>query len=204
MTARTPNQILVDFRRRHGARILAAAAAAARSATIGRDVKFLRQAALLLPSAFLLDVLVFLLTHGREDPGFGAYPFFQAWAGEAPAAPEIRFLEQALVFFVPRTSWCCSSSSGSHWRSGRSSESAEAAPSRYGRAFGAAFPVLFFVASVVAMLAAERAALEQAPGLADRAPARGVGALRRRGRRASIPAAARGRRSRFCGRRAPA
>ena len=36
-----------------------------------RAVTFLRQIALLLPSAFLVGVLLFLLTHGRGDPGFG-------------------------------------------------------------------------------------------------------------------------------------
>ena len=88
------------FSKLHGARILATARRV-KSATIARDVRFLRQAALLLPSAFLLNVLVFLLTHGRDDPGFGAYPFFQSWAGDAPTAPESRFFEQSLVFFVP-------------------------------------------------------------------------------------------------------
>ena len=62
-----------------------------------RETSILRQAALLLPSAFLLVVLIFLLTHGRKDPGFGTYPFFQRWAGDRveSAAPEARFLEQA-------------------------------------------------------------------------------------------------------------
>ena len=69
---------------------------------MGRDVRFLRQAALLLPSACLIDVLVFLLSHGRKGPGFGTYPFFQQWVGDAAAAaPEMRVLEQALVFFLP-------------------------------------------------------------------------------------------------------
>ena len=64
---------------------------------------FFRQAALLLPSAFLLAVLLFLMTHGRSDPGFGVYPFFEAWVGSALAAtfPEGRFVEQALLFFLP-------------------------------------------------------------------------------------------------------
>ena len=59
-----------------------------------RDVRFLRQAALLLPSAFLLSVLLFLLTHGRQDPGYGAYPFFQEWAGETVfgTSPEARLV----------------------------------------------------------------------------------------------------------------
>lgn len=64
---------------------------------------FFRQAALLLPSAFLLGVLLFLVTHAHEDPGFGAYPFFEQWAGGAlvSSSPEGRFVEQAMLFFVP-------------------------------------------------------------------------------------------------------
>jgi hypothetical protein len=123
-------------------------------------VKFLRQAALLLPSAFLLNVLVFLLTHGRDDPGFGVYPFFQAWA------PESRFFEQALVFFVPAyvlglvfilgvTVAERALFGGPRPRPG---------PSRYRRAFGLAFPPLFLLASVVVFWVGEKAALRQAPG----------------------------------------
>jgi len=66
-------------------------------------VTFLRQAALLLPSAFLIAVLFFLLTHGRQDPGFGSYAFLQEWSeGQVIAkSPEGRFVEQAGVFFLP-------------------------------------------------------------------------------------------------------
>jgi cellobiose-specific phosphotransferase system component IIC len=64
-------------------------------------VRFFRHSALLLPSAFLLGVLLFLLTHGREDPGFATYPFFEQWSGSRSSTPEFRFLEQALVFFLP-------------------------------------------------------------------------------------------------------
>ncbi len=128
-------------------------------------MRFLRQAALLLPSAFLLDVLVFLLTHGRDDPGFGAYPFFQSWAGDAPAAPESRFFEQSLVFFVPAYVLALLLILGVTLAE-RSlfGAAARRPPSRYGRAFGAAFPALFFAASVALMLLAERQALRQAPG----------------------------------------
>jgi hypothetical protein len=134
------------------------------SATIAAYVKFLRQAALLLPSAFLLNVLVFLLTHGRDDPGFGVYPFFQPYAGEA-TAPESRFFEQALVFFVPAYVLCIvfilsvtlAERALFGGRKGR-------AASRYGRAFAMAFPPLFFAASVVLFWVAERQALRQAPG----------------------------------------
>ncbi len=64
---------------------------------------FFRQAALLLPSAFLIGVLLFLLTHGHQDPGFGTYPFFEQWGGGAlvSATPEGRFVQQSLLFFVP-------------------------------------------------------------------------------------------------------
>jgi len=127
-------------------------------------VKFLRQAALLLPSAFLLNVLVFLLTHGRDDPGFGVYPFFQAWTGDS-AAPESRFFTQALLFFVPAYVLCLvfvlsitlaerSLFGGAPRRE----------PSRYGRAFAIAFPALFFAASVVLFWVGEKEALRQAPG----------------------------------------
>lgn len=68
-----------------------------------RDVTFFRQAALLLPSAFLVALLLFLLTHPRTDPGFGTYPFFEERAGlkAAAAAPEVRFSAQSFLFFAP-------------------------------------------------------------------------------------------------------
>jgi len=130
-------------------------------------VRFLRQAALLLPSAFLLNVLVFLLTHGRSDPGFATYPFFQSWAGDAAtnAAPEARFLEQALVFFVPAYAvtliFILSVAVAERAIFGRAR-----APktSTYRRAFHAAFPALFLLASAALMVLGERAALSQAPG----------------------------------------
>ena len=128
-------------------------------------MKFLRQASLLLPSAFLLNVLVFLLTHGRDDPGFGVYPFFQAWTGDAAPAPESRFLLQSLVFFAPAYAVCLfvilSVSLAERAVFGKRKRPT---PSLYARAFGAAFPVLFFVASAVLMWIAEREALKQAPG----------------------------------------
>lgn len=66
-------------------------------------MSFLRQTALLLPSAFLAGVLFFLVTHGRTDPGFGTYPFFQEWseAHRTTLSPEARFVAQAAVFFLP-------------------------------------------------------------------------------------------------------
>lgn len=64
---------------------------------------FLRQAALLLPSAFLLALLLFLVTHPKNDPGFGTYPFFEELAGSwaSSSAPEVRFAAQSSLFFVP-------------------------------------------------------------------------------------------------------
>ncbi len=127
-------------------------------------MKFLRQAALLLPSAFLLNVLAFLLTHGRDDPGFGVYPFFQSWAGDA-SAPESRFFEQGLVFFAPAYVLCLVfilsvSLAERALFGGRKRR----APSRYGRAFAIVFPGLFLAASVVLFWVGEKAALRQAPG----------------------------------------
>ena len=127
-------------------------------------MRFLRQAALLLPSAFLLNVLVFLLTHGRDDPGFGAYPFFQSWAGDSPA-PESRFFEQALVFFGPAYVLTLLVVLGIALAERALFGAARRrAPSSYGRAFGAAFPAVFFAASVLLMMLAEREALKIAPG----------------------------------------
>ncbi len=128
-------------------------------------MKFLRQAALLLPSAFLLNVLVFLLTHGRDDPGFGVYPFFQAWAGDPPPAPESRFFEQALVFFVPGYVLCLLFILGVSLAERALFGGPRRRPaSRYGRAFGMAFPPLFLLASVVVFWVGEKEALRHAPG----------------------------------------
>jgi hypothetical protein len=131
------------------------------------DVRFLRHTALLLPSAFLLNVLLFLLTHGRSDPGFGTYPFFRNWLGESAAsmAPETRFLEQASIFFVPAyvvallfiLSVALAERAVFGPRKRRK-------PSGYGRAFGAAFPVLFLVSSALLMWLAGGYAARYAPG----------------------------------------
>ncbi len=134
---------------------------------MGRVVRFLRQAALLLPSAFLLVVLVFLLTHGRKDPGFGTYPFFQEWLGDrvASAAPELRFLEQALVFFLPAyvMSLLFILAIAVAERSLFGRRKARKAGG-FGRAFAATYPAFFLVGSAVVMWVAERGALRQAPG----------------------------------------
>lgn len=129
-------------------------------------MRFLRQAALLLPSAFLLNVLMFLLTHGRKDPGFGTYPFFQEWVGEAAvAAPEVRFLQQALVFFVPAylatLLFILTVALAERVLFGPLSKRRA---SGYGRAFAASYPALLLVASGALMWFGEKAALRQAPG----------------------------------------
>ena len=130
-------------------------------------MRFLRQAALLLPSAFLLGILLFLLTHGRRDPGYGSYPFFQEWAGEGVFAtsPEARFLGQASVFFIPAylvtLFFLFAISLGERALFGR--KKARKAGG-FGRAFSVTYPVLFLLCSVVAMWIGEKAALRQAPG----------------------------------------
>ena len=48
-----------------------------------RPVTFFRQIALLLPSAFLLGVLLFLLTHGRGDAGLRRLSAVESWGGGA-------------------------------------------------------------------------------------------------------------------------
>jgi hypothetical protein len=132
-----------------------------------RDVKFLRQAALILPSAFLLDVLLFLLTHDRKDAGFGTYPFFQEWRGpSAPAAsPESRFLEQSLVFFVPAYGltllFVLAVTAGERAVFGRRTSRP---PSPYLRAFGSAFPLLLLFSSALLFWMADRFAARHAPG----------------------------------------
>jgi hypothetical protein len=134
---------------------------------MGRDVRFLRQAALLLPSAFLLDVLIFLLTHGRQDPGFGISPFFQEWFGEASAArpPETRFVQQSLVFFVPAyvlaLVFLLGIALGERALFGKRPRRAASA---LGSAFAAVYPVSFLLASAAVMWFGERVALAQAPG----------------------------------------
>ena len=134
---------------------------------MGRDVRFLRQAALLLPSAFLLCVLLFLLTHGRKDPGYGAYPFFQEWAGEKAlaASPEARFLGQALVFFLPAylvaLLFILAIALGERALFGPRKVRR---PGGFGRALGSTYPVVFLLGSMVAMWVGERLLLRQAPG----------------------------------------
>ena len=128
---------------------------------------FLRQSALLLPSAFLLGVLLFLLTHAHQDPGFGNYPFFEQWARNRPvlASPELRFLLQSLLFFLPAYAVTLlfllgillAETALFGRREGR-------VASGYARAFGPAFAVLFLAASAAVVFEGERAANRLAPG----------------------------------------
>ena len=129
---------------------------------------FLRQAALLLPSAFLLGVLLFLLTHGHQDPGFGNYPFFEQWRGGrlASSTPEVRFIEQSFLIFLPLYAITLlfilgialaeSSLFGSRGTRARSA---------FGRVFGPVFTVFFLAGTVVGLFAGERLAGRLAPGV---------------------------------------
>ena len=132
-----------------------------------RLVTFFRQTALLLPCAFLLGVLLFLLTHGRQDPGFGAYPFFEQWAGGALVAstPEGRFVEQSIVFFGPTyvltllfVLFVVMAENGVFGRRERP------APTAYRRAFALAYAGLFMIATGVLVFLGERVANRVAPG----------------------------------------
>jgi hypothetical protein len=131
-------------------------------------VTFFRQAALLLPSAFLLGALLFLLTHGKGDPGFGAYPFFEQWAGGAfvSSSPEGRFVEQAMLFFVPAylvtLLFILFVALAERGLLGRSAE-----PRRfpsYRTAFSGVFAALFLVATGVVVWMGDRLANRMAPG----------------------------------------
>jgi hypothetical protein len=130
-------------------------------------VTFFRQAALLLPSAFLLGVLLFLLTHGHQDSGFGTYPFFEQWAGGAlvSSSPEGRFVEQALLFFVPSylialllILFVALAERGLLGRRDRARRSS------YGSVFGGVFAALFLVATGILVWVGDRMAARLAPG----------------------------------------
>jgi len=133
---------------------------------LGR-VSFFRHAALLLPSAFLLGVLLFLLGHGREDPGFATYPFFEQWSGESGvrATPELRFVEQSLVLFLPvylvtlLFLLCMALAENALYGPRR-----EPATSSFGRAFRKAFPFLYLATVAVVVLEGDPLARAWAPG----------------------------------------
>ena len=137
------------------------------SRTIAPDVTFLRQAALLLPSAFLLGVLLFLLTHAHNDPGFSSYPFFEQLSGGrfASASPEVRFVEQSLLFFLPAYLVALLFILGAVLAEKALFGPREAGRrSGYGRTFGPAYALLFLAASALCVLAGERVAGRLAPG----------------------------------------
>ena len=128
---------------------------------------FLRQAALLLPSAFLVGVLLFLLTHGRQDPGFGTYAFFQEWSEGrwVAASPEGRFVEQSAVFFLPAyvmalllALFVALAERGLFGRP------TPPKPSVYRRTFAGTFAVLFIAATGPVVLFGEKTASRLAPG----------------------------------------
>jgi hypothetical protein len=130
-----------------------------------RRVRFFRHSALLLPSAFLLGVLLFLLTHGREDPGFAAYPFFEQWGGTGSTTPEFRFLEQSLVFFLPLYLvtllfvLLLAVAENALYGPRRS-----VARSAFDRAFRKVFPALYLITVAALVLAGDRLARAYAPG----------------------------------------
>jgi hypothetical protein len=130
-------------------------------------VTFFRHAALLLPSGFLLAVLLFLLTHGHQDPGFGTYPFFEQWGGGTliAAMPEGRFVEQALLFFLPAylltlllVLFVAMAENGVF------GQRPERPDSGYRRAFRLLFAVLFLAGSGALVFVGERTADRVAPG----------------------------------------
>ena len=130
-------------------------------------MSFFRQTALLLPSAFLLAVFLFLLTHGRQDPALGAYPFLEQWVGGglAAATPEIRFFAQACLFFLPAYTvtllflLCVALAENALFGARQARRR-----STYGRAFAVAFTVLFLLASGAVVYAGDRMAARVVPG----------------------------------------
>ncbi len=127
---------------------------------------FFRQLALLLPSAFLLGVLLFLLTHGRSDPGFGTLPFFEQWAGPAASGwtPEIRFLEEAGFLFLPAFGvMLLLVLAVTLAEKAVFGNAADRPSSAYRRSFGALFSAFFLVGSGALVLWAVQVASRRAP-----------------------------------------
>lgn len=128
---------------------------------------FFRHTAFLLPCAFLLGVLLFLLTHGRQDAGFGTYPFFEQWGAETGtrSTPEFRFLGQSLVFFLPLYLvsllfvLCIAAAETALYGPRR-----PVARSAFDRAFRRAFPTLYLVSVAALVLVGDRLARAYAPG----------------------------------------
>jgi hypothetical protein len=131
------------------------------------DVTFLRQTALLLPSAFLVGLLLFLVTHPRTDPGFGTYAFFTEWSAvrAASLAPEVRFTAQSFVFFAPAYLLtllfilCISLAE----RAAFGSEP-KVAGSGFRRSFAPVYNVLYLAASAVVVFLGDRLARKHLAG----------------------------------------
>ncbi|MGH9442612.1 MAG: hypothetical protein ACRD16_10100 [Thermoanaerobaculia bacterium] len=71
-------------------------------------MKFFRACSWILPSAFLVALLAFLLTHGPDDPALAVYPFFRDWIGpeHLPRSAEVGFfLESTVLFLFPYAFW---------------------------------------------------------------------------------------------------
>jgi hypothetical protein len=130
-------------------------------------VTFLRQIALLLPSAFLLGALLFLLTHGRGDAGFGVYPAIESWGGGAIAGwtPELRFLAQAaLLFLAPYVLALLLVLGVSVGERGALARREGKPRSAFARSFAALFSPMFLLATAALVFFGDRAASRTAPG----------------------------------------
>ena len=127
---------------------------------------FFRQAALLLPSAFLLGVLLFLVTHGRDDPAFGVYPFFEEWgSGFLASNASGRFLQQSLLFFGPfyvlslLFILCLALAETALFGPARKESRSD-----YSRAFAAVFALLYLLTAGAMVFVGERLGTRYAPG----------------------------------------
>ena len=130
-------------------------------------VTFLRQIALLLPSAFLLGALLFLLTHGRGDAGFGVYPAVESWGGGAIAGwtPELRFLAQAALLFLPAYVLALLLVLGvSVAERGALGARGSRPRSAFARSFAALFSPFFLLATAAVVFFGDRVASRTAPG----------------------------------------
>jgi hypothetical protein len=114
-----------------------------------------RNSVLVLPTSFLLGALVFILTHGRSQPGYEVFPFLRDLLGQGriPSTPELRFLMQGALVFCPAylfvllilllTAVAESVIFGPAPRK---------KPGLYARAFPTTYLVLYFLATVVIVL----------------------------------------------------
>jgi hypothetical protein len=116
-------------------------------------VTFLRNCALLLPAAFLLAALSFLLTHGRQDSALSVYPFLGDWFGGAsrlPESPQVRFLLQAsLLFLAPYILWISLVGLVTAAERGLWGARGRSAPGVFRRTFSGLYVVLFLLLAAV-------------------------------------------------------